>query len=149
MIPYLVIGIAALIGLVGWGLPGALLGGFLAWAANMLIGAVAWLVDRGAIPRKIREQTATEFLDIYRVMAAEVYPGLSRTAMQKAIESEIERIARTAMEEAAAWQTGLEHDLLKTAADKLVQQEAVPLRRELINSLAMYLERRWYQGGQA
>lgn len=148
MIPYLVIGVVALIGLVGWGLPGAVIGGFLAWAANMLIGAGTWLVDRGAIPQKVREQTAAEFLDAYRGIAIKVYPGLSPTAMQKAIESEIEQVARTAMKGAAVWQTGLEHDLVKRAAEELVQGESEPLRRELVNSLAKHLERSWYQVGQ-
>ena len=139
---------AALIGLVGWGLHAALVGAVLAWAVNMLLGAVAWLISGGALPRKVREQTAAHFLDDFQDSAATAYPGLSPKAMQKTIEADIERIARTAMEGAAAWQTGLEHDLVMAAAEKLVRDEKDPLRRELICALTQHLERTWYQSAQ-
>ncbi|WP_447973808.1 hypothetical protein [Nitrospira sp. Kam-Ns4a] len=148
MVPYIVIGAAALIGLVGWGLNGALLGAVLGWAVNMLIGAAVWLIYGGALPRKVRAQTATHFLDNFLDTAAAAYPGLSPKAMQKAIEADIERIARIAMEGAAAWQTGLEHDLVMAAAEKVVQEEEDPLRRELISALTQHLERTWYRSAQ-
>ena len=139
MIPYVVIGIVALIGLAGWGMRGALVGLAIAWSGSLIIGLVAWLTDRGIVPRKARAVSAKRFLLENHAVAQLAYPGISEDALQRRIETDIETVFRASVRQAPLELTGTEYDLVSAAAQRLYLSESDPARRTLITALSRHI----------
>lgn len=114
----------------------------------MLAAQIAVWISGGLLPRKARRKTAESFLQVHHSIAAAAYSGRSPQALHKAVESAIEHICRIATTYAPGWQTGLEHEHMRAAAEKLVREETNSERRQLISALIQHLERTWYQSAQ-
>lgn len=140
MNPWVLNGVAALVGLAGWGIGGGILAFVIAWSISMLIGQVSIWIDGGILPKSIRKQTAKSFLETHRETAIAAYPGLNDHALQKAIECEIEDICKTAAGR-------LEYDQVMAAAQQLEKEEVNPLRRYLITAIGRHLEHTWWPQG--
>ena len=148
MVPYVVIGIVTLVGLVGWGFQGAIIAFALAWVGSLIVGQVAVWVTGGALPRQVRKDAARTFLETHPKIADATFPSLTQDQKQKMIEAEIDRICQTSMACSPASVTGLEKDRVLNTAYELCQNETDPVRAALISSIAEHLGRTWYQPSQ-
>jgi len=148
MVPYVVIGVVTLVGLVGWGFQGAIIAFALAWIGSWIVGAVAVWVSEGHLPRQVRQDAARSYLETFPEIADAAFPSLTQDQKQKAIEIEIDRICQTSK----AWSTSLIYrvgkGMLNETAQELCQNETDPVRVRLISSIAEHLERTWYQPSQ-
>ena len=146
MIPLVVIGVAALIGLFGWGLKGLIIGAVGGLVFNLALGSIFTLFSGGLLPRKIRKQTATGFIVLHPDLVQSAFPDASQTAIQKAVERCIEGIFRRAakdnrsMDQAAS----LDRDAIQAAACVLIASEQRPEMKSLLASLLQYIEREMY-----
>lgn len=141
MNPWVLNGIATLVGLAGWGIRGGIAAFAIAWSASMLIGQVSIWIGGGILPRSVRRQTAESFLEAHRDTAIAAYPGLNDHALKNAIEGKIEEICRAAADQ--------NYDQVMAAAQRLEKEEINPLRRYLITAIGMHLERTWWPQGRA
>ena len=103
MIPLLVIGVAALIGLFGWGLRGLIIGAVGGVVFNLALGSIFTLFSGGLLPRKVRKQTAAGFIVLHPDLVQSAFPDTSQTAIQKAVERCIEGIFRRAATDNSLW----------------------------------------------
>jgi len=146
VIPLVVIGVAALIGLFGWGLKGLIIGAVGGLVFNLALGSIFTLFSGGLLPRKIRKQTATGFIVLHPDLVQSAFPDASQTAIQKAVERCIEGIFRRAakdnrsMDQAAS----LDRDAIQAAACVLIASEQRPEMKSLLASLLQYIEREMY-----
>ncbi len=97
MVPYVLIGIFAVIGLFLWGLWGLLGGAVVGFLIVMAISSLLFVKNRGYVPKKIKRESAEKFIQEYEDVVKKVYPDLSTQALQHQIESEIESIFFKAM----------------------------------------------------
>ena len=139
MTPWVLNGIATLVGLAGWGIWGGIAAFAIAWSVSMLFGLVCIWISGGVLPRSVRRKTAESFLEAHLETAIAAYPGLNDHALQNAIEDKIEEICRAA--------TGQNYEQLMDAAERLKKEEINPLRRDLITAIWMHLERTWWPQG--
>src|SRR6266511_1005316 len=136
MIPYIHIAICALVGLIGWGIEGAIVGMIIGWVTAKLVGLAAFWKDKGILPKEVRRKAALEFMVKFEDTVIAAYPhGLEPEAVCKAIEGEIERIFRGAMESSGMQDTGLELHLVRSAGEKIIREETRPVRCELMAKL--------------
>jgi hypothetical protein len=96
MIPYVAIGIVALIGLFGWGLKGLIVGAITGYVFSVLLGLALVGISGGLLPRKVRQQTASSFIALHPDLVRSMFTNMSHSALQKAVEHSVESIFRRA-----------------------------------------------------
>jgi hypothetical protein len=137
--PWVLNGIATLVGLAGWGIWGGIVAFAIAWSVSMLFGLACIWFSGGVLPRSVRRKAAESFLEAHRETAIAAYPELNDQALQNAIENKIEDICRAAPDQ--------EYEQVMAAAQRLEKEEINPLRRSLITAIRMHLERTWWPQG--
>ncbi|MDO8355531.1 MAG: tetratricopeptide repeat protein [Nitrospirota bacterium] len=131
--PWVLKGIATLVGLAGWGIRGGIAAFGIAWCATMIIGNVVRWIDGGIPPRFALRHEAKSILEAHRETAIAAYPGLNDHALQNAIVGKIEEICRAAGDQS--------YGELMDAAERLKKEEINPLRRDLITAIWTHMER--------
>jgi hypothetical protein len=146
MLPYLVIGVAALIGLFGWGLKGLIIGAIGGVVFNLALGSLFTLFSGGLLPRKVRKQTACGFIVLHPDLVQSAFPDTSQTALQKAVERCVERIFKRAGTDNKSMnlEASLDRDAIQSAAFALIAEEQRPEMKAFFASLLQYIDREMY-----
>ena len=146
MVPYLVIGVAALLGLFGWGLKGLILGAIGGWLFTLLLGAALLLFSGGLLPRKERKQVASRFIAIHRDLARSAFPGESERELQRAVERYIEGIFRRASSDNNSMDldAALDRKAIRAAASALITEERRPQMKSFLGALEEHIEKEMY-----
>jgi hypothetical protein len=146
VIPYVVIGIAAVIGLFGWGVSGLILGAFAGYVLNMVLGLVFGLLSGGLLPRKVRRDTASTFIASHADEARRAFREASQLELQRLVEQRIERIfKRAAMDNKSMdLQAGLDRRAVAVAAAAVVTDEHNPEVKTLLIALAGHIDTHMY-----
>lgn len=146
MIPYLVIGVSALIGLLGWGLKGLILGAVGGWILNMVFGTVLMLASGGLVPRKVRKQAASRFIALYGDLARGAFPDALESALQKSVERSIEAIFKRAASDNRSMDlnAALSRAAIQDAAGALIAEEQGSEMRTFLIKLEEHIEREMY-----
>ena len=142
MLPYLVIGVAALIGLSGWGLKGFIIGAIGGVVVDFALGSLFTLFSGGLLPRKVRKQTASEFIALYADLVQSAFPDTSQTARQKTVEGCIERIFKRAATDNKSMnlEAALYRDAIQSAASAIIAEEQRPEMKVFFASLLQYID---------
>ncbi len=77
MVPYVVIVVVAFIGAFFWGVFGFLYGAFIGFLSVLLIGWIVGKIQGGGLPRRVREETVTDFMAAHPDLIRSAYPELS------------------------------------------------------------------------
>lgn len=146
MIPYLVIGVAALIGLFGWGITGLVIGGIGAFVFNMIFGWVLRLISGGLLPRRMRREVAVNFIASDAQLVEAACPGLTGAQRLKYVETAIERIFRRAIVDNPSMnlEAGWTHEAVEAATMALVDQESRPEMKAFLIALWRRIEQDMY-----
>lgn len=146
MIPYLVIVVAGLVGLFGWGLKGGVLGAVGAWILSLILGGVVGLLSGGLLPRKVRREAASGFISSYGDLARGVFPNALEPALQKSVEHWIERIFRRAARDSESMdlEAALERAAIQAAAAALIAEEPRPQMKSFLTALEEHIEKEMY-----
>ena len=147
MVPDLVIGIAALIGLFGWGLEGLIVGAVGAYALAMVLGSVFWAFSGGLLSRKVRKSTAVRFVALHDQLISAAFPNASYAERQRSVEMCLEKIFRRAAidDNSMNLDAGLNRTAIQAAAAALIAEEQRSEMKALIASLEQHIEREMYQ----
>ena len=146
MVPYLVIGVAALIGLFGWSLKGLIVGAVGAFVLNMLLGVVLTLFSGGLLPRKVRKETASSFITLHNELIHSAFPNTSQIQLQKLIEGRIEKIFKRANidNKSMNLEAGVDRTAIQAAVVVLISEEQRSEMKTLLASLEQHIEREMY-----
>lgn len=146
MIPHLVIGVAALVGLFGWGLKGLIIGAVGGVVFNFVLGSIFTLFSGGLLPRKVRKETAAGFMVLHPDLVQSAFPDTSQTAIQKTVERCIERIYKRAAKDNRSMDQAafLDRDAIQAAASVLIAEEQRPEMKAFLTSLLQYIDREMY-----
>ena len=146
MIPYLLIALLAIIGLFLWGLKGLVIGGVVGHIFSLLFGLILKLLSGGLLPRKVRRETARNFMALHPDLVRAAYPHLDESQSLRAVERAADSIFRKAVEEnksmniEAAWT----REAIQDATASLIDQETRPEMGQLLRSLLELIERDMY-----
>jgi len=146
MVPYIVIGIAALVGLFGWGLKGLIVGAVGGWVFNMALGLVLTLFSGGLLPRKVRKQAASSFIALHGAMIQRAFPNKTQPQLLRSIEERIEAIFKRASidNKSMNLEAGMDRGAIQAAAAALVAEEQQGEMKDLIAALEQHIERELY-----
>lgn len=146
MIPYLVIGAAALVGLFGWGLKGLILGASGGLVFSLLFGTVLTLFSGGLLPRKVRKEAARRFIALHPDLAQSVFLEASQPATQRSVERCIEAIFKraTAGNKSMNLEAGWDRAAIQVAAAALIAEEPRPAMQAFLAALEQHIEREMY-----
>lgn len=146
MIPFLVIGAAALIGLFGWGVKGLIIGAVGGVVFNLALGSISMLFSGGLLPRKVRKQTAAGFIVLHPDLVKSAFPDASQAAIQKTVERCIVGIFRRAAKDNRSMDQAayLDSDAIQAAASVLIAEEKRPEMKTFLASLLQYIDREMY-----
>lgn len=141
MAPWIVIGIFALVGLIGWGVGGLVAGGVIGYVATIVFGLVLNLISGGVIPRKARRTAAINFIQRYPDILLEVFPRVEGAELLKEVEAAVESIFRRAIGENKGI-TAIDYtrDQIRAAAQKMIDEETDPARKRFLTELEMQIE---------
>jgi len=146
MVPYLVIGVATLIGLFGWGLKGLILGAIGGWLFNLLLGGILLLFSGGLVPRKVRKQATRRFIVIHRDLARSAFPDAAERELQRAVERYIEGIFKRASidNKSMDLDAGWDRAAIQAAAAALIAEERRPEIKSFLTALEEHIEKEMY-----
>ena len=147
MVPYLVIGIAALIGLFGWGIKGLIVGTVGAFVLAMVLGLIFTAFSGGLLPRKVRKSTASSFVALNDELISAAFPNASHMERQRSIEKCLEKIFKRAAidNKSMNLEAGMDRTAIQAAAATLIAEEQRSEMKALIASLEQHVEREMYQ----
>jgi len=146
MIPYLGIGVAALVGLFGWGLKGLLIGAIGGWGFSLLFGSILTLFSGGLLPRKVRKETAIYFITLHPELARNAFPNTSEAGLQKSVERSIESIFKRAVTDNKSMNLEARWDrtAIQAANAALIAEEPRPEMKAYLAALEQHIEREMY-----
>lgn len=146
MIPYLVIGIAALIGLLGWGMEGLIFGAIGGFIFSPIFGSLLTLCSGGLLPRKVRKQTAARFMALYPDLVQRAFPNTPETERQELVEGFIEGIFKRSVIDSKSMhmEAGWNRNAIQDATAKLIAEEQHPDMKTFLASLEQYIEQEMY-----
>ena len=147
MVPHLVIGIAALVGLFGWGFKGLIVGAAGAFVLAMVLGLVFTVFSGGLLPRKVRKNTASSFIALHDKLVSAAFPNTSQAEHQRSIERCLEKIFKRAATDNKSMnlEAGMDRSAIQAAAAALVAEEQRSEMKALFASLEQHIEREMYQ----
>ncbi len=97
MAPYILIGIAGIIGLISNGFTGLIVGLILGYVAAYALGETFNKIQGGAVPRKAREGLIARLLADEADVVQAAFPQLSGHDLYKAIEGAIDSVGSKAI----------------------------------------------------
>ena len=146
MVPYIVIVVAALIGLFGWGLKGLIIGAVGSWLFNMALGLVLTFFSGGLLPKKVRKQAASSFIALHDAIVQRAFPSTAAPQLQRSIEETIEAIFKRAAVDNRSMnlEAGMDKGAIQAAAAALVAEEQRSEMKDVIAALEQHIERELY-----
>ena len=146
MLPYIVIGIAAIVGLFGWGFKGLIFGALCGWIFNMVLGLSLTLFSGGLLPRKVRRQAASSFIISHEALVQRALSNVARANLQQTVEQHIEAIFKRAAidNKHLNLEHGLDRVTIQSAAAALVAEAQQTEMKELIAALEQHVEEVMY-----
>lgn len=143
MIPIVFIIAFGLVGFFIWGLKGLLSGFICGYLLALIIGYVAKSSSGGLLPRKIRKNVATNFINSHSNITKEVYPNVGGEELSKAIEKDVETIFQKSVEEFGSLggqEYGWRREDIKNATDLLVKEAPSNERKDFLIALENQIE---------
>ncbi len=140
MLPILTILVIACIGAFFGGLKGFLLWGFLGFIAVMLFGWIINIFNGGIIPRKVRDQVATDFIAAHPDLVAETSDYFSAYEMKEFVASVLEKMAEQAASNASILNLGSAGSaavFLPSAFD-VAEQQSPKIKQMIAHMLVNY-----------
>ncbi len=144
MAPYLAILLVAVIGAFFWGVWGFVLGLPVGYALVSVFGIVLVKASGGLLPRKIRRETAREFVEEYYEYLDERIPSDWRGRHVEFIEKLLEDIFRKAAVVGPAISTGTSYLEVMAAVENLREETEDEPTVEIIDQLWEYITVEWY-----
>ncbi len=127
MAPWVLVGLAALVGLAVRGAAGLLVGAVVGIALASILGFFVRKAQGGLLPSKVRRELIVNLLTGWPNVISEAFPGLEGDALFKAIEQVIEGVARRAVSLAPSnsevWSAPVVARALEAAAAEEPSQE--------------------------
>ncbi len=144
MAPYILIGIVAVVGLLGWGIPGLIGGGVVGYALAFLLGETYNKIQGGAVPRKAREALIARLLaeDLETVQAA--LPGRSGQALYSALDDAINILGRRAISLSPNNSVVWTDRVVLAAVEFLILEQPTPAARALYQAIGKWIAVDWY-----
>lgn len=96
MLPYIIIGVFALIGLLVWGVWGLIVGSIGGYVITLLLGSLSERIQGGILPQKVRTDLAAKFIFENSEIVASAFPRISATEVESVVERAIEDICKKA-----------------------------------------------------
>ena len=146
MIPILYIALLAILGLFVWGFKGLILGAVVGYVSSILFGRILILLSGGILPRKVRRDTAMNFIASHPDLVRATFPEIDETRLLRAIERVVDSIfRRAAMDNKSINQNfAFTRAAIRDATCSLVDEEPNPKMTELLLSLLDLIERDMY-----
>lgn len=148
MAPYLLILVLAAYGAVTGGASGFFLWGAGGFLAVLVIGFLVGKIQGGMVPRKIREETITDFFDANSQMVIRTYQGHRFPAMLKKMEALLDQMFRRANSNNPSLNVSLagNKEVFMAAAKQVAEEQPTHEERQLAHALIRFLEshRHWY-----
>ena len=135
---------AAVVGLLVGGGRGLVLGAAAGLVLTLVLGLAVRAVSGGSVPRRVRRDLATNVLAEDPESVRRAFPGVSGEALVRALEEEIEQIARTAITVSPSHRDIFAEGVMRAALRRRLVEEADPARQEMLRVLGERLLRDWY-----
>jgi hypothetical protein len=141
MLPYIIIGVFAFLGLLGWGVWGAMIGAGGGYFITLLLGSLSEWIQGGILPRKVRTGFAARFLLENPDVVARAFPSVSPAEVQSVIECAIEDICKRAASDNKAMnvKTAWTRSATLSAGYALAEEEEGPEKKVFLLELTEYL----------
>ncbi len=140
MYPYILILLVLALGLYLFGWIGILLGIAAGVVLACLIGGFLLVVDGGLLPRRVRNQTASDFASANQELLLAAYPGLTLPAARAAVAHLLEAMASRAAQEAHTVSLGFpEREHFLHWAAMVAEEQPDAIQKELARKLVRFV----------
>lgn len=141
-LPFILIGIGAVVGFALGGMTGASVGGLGTYLGLWIAGTISRRLSGGLIPRRLREATAKGFVAEFGEAVAKAFPKADERDQCREVEALLERMQKRALEDNVSFNLDKSstRGAIRAAADALMHEEMSPERRTVIDLLETYIE---------
>ena len=143
--PKVLIVLAGVAGLLWWGVPGLVVGLVVGFVLSILLGLVVNVLSGGVLPRAVRRSLVSNILLHRSEEVRRAFPAQDGAALFKALEAEVERVARASVELAPTHEAVFAEGVMRRAVQQLAGAEPDPGRKGLLQAIWQQLEVDWYQ----
>lgn len=147
MIPYITILLIAVIGGFVHGIVGFVVWAVLGYVAVVTFGRVLVLWSGGVLPRKLRDQTATDFLAENSALVGAALPNMTAYQAKKRVEEILELMARRALRNNPSRnvETAFSAPVFLLSALDIAEDFPTAQEQELATKLVSFVRERWYR----
>lgn len=148
MVPVALIVLIAGIGAFVGGVPGFFVGGGVGFVSVMMIGWIVGKVQGGMLPRRVRDETATDFVAEYPELIKSAYPTLSGYQAKEEIGKLLDSMFQKANSDnhSVDVTNAGDPDVFIPSALKIARDQQSEIGVELAEKLVRFVERHhlWY-----
>jgi hypothetical protein len=146
MVPYILIGIVALIGLLAGGFAGLVAGGVIGFVLTLAIGTIVNWSRGGSLPRKVRRALVVNLLTNHPQVVEAALPNSHGDLLYQELERAVERVVQRAIVLSPTPDDRVTHSvpMLMAAVASLSQEERNPSMITLYQCIGARLVLDWY-----
>lgn len=144
LIPHFTIVIIGIIGAFVWGVWGFLGGLVVGYIITLLFGLSLIKISGGILPRKVRKETARNFLDLNLPWLRQRIPLQFRGNELPYIENLLEKIAKKAAIVGPATASGMSYGEFELAVESIAAEEKNSNVIEIVEKLWEFIKHTWY-----
>lgn len=148
MVPYALVIFFGIVGAFSAGIPGLFIGIAVGIVSVHIIGLLVGKAQGGMLPRRVRDETATDFSAEYPDLVRAAYPSKSPYEAKEAVGRILDAMFRQANSDNAYFNVTKagNPDVFFPSAMKVANGQATNAEREMAHTLARFLVEhpRWY-----
>lgn len=139
MTPYFVIMIFALVGALKNGVVGFAVWGCLAILGTLVFGWVLGKLNGGVILRKLRDETATDFVASHTDLIRVTYQDMSPFQAKERVSTILEDIMKRALRNDPSYSTIVNPHVFFSAASEIAEQQPTITEKEMAKAFVEFL----------
>ena len=144
MAPWVVIGIAALVGAALKGPAGFLAGALVGVAINVVLGFLVRTTQGGLLPRRVRRELIVNLLKNFPDTVNEAFPGLLGERLFEAMTQAIEKVGRRSVSFAPSNSDVWSAPVIAQALSAIMNEEPRLEMRAFYSAMSQQIARDWY-----
>lgn len=144
MVPYYTVLIFAVIGAIMNGISGFFIWGFISCLSVIAFGWILGKINGGVVPRKVRNETASDFLVSYSDLIKATYPNMSPFQAKDLIAAMLDDIAKRALRNDPSLRATVNPHIFYTTALQIVEEQPTTPEKELVRTFVEFLRTHKY-----
>lgn len=144
MVPYYIVLVFAVIGAIKNGVMGFLIWGLISCLGVFAFGWILGKINGGVVPRKVRNETASDFLVSFPDLINTTYPDMSPYQAKDMIAAMLDDIAKRALQNDPSLKAIVNPHIFYTTALEIAEEQRSTPEKELIRTLVEFLRTHKY-----